>query len=374
LHLQLYTTRSDALGSVRTTLDDAGTVLATAAYDPWGGPQGELVGPFGFTGELHHGGQVYVRARWYTPGSGTFPTRDPFAGFPEMPYSLHAYQYAYSAPTMWTDPSGEVIPRCPIGYHPMMRADGSFGGCARTGQVPPWVSDVSLGLPIPGTAGHLGGRTLGHLGREGLETCINLIGGTLVWILTQTHVETQTRRQSFEREVLVVGEQPPFPYATGLAALHPNWHITGSSYGDGSNAQIKSETSDNLTIVEHVDATRLESGSYTGSRQFDDIIFNAPRAAQGWKTETARLIDHVLRSGHVVLKPGGAVRFSSTDFWPGGPHLNGLLNNRPPGYVNTYKRRYEADPRFYVPYTFRRNDGDRLDPQTPVYWFGFQKG
>jgi RHS repeat-associated protein len=184
----------DALGSVRTTLDDAGAVVATASYDPWGVPQDGLVGPFGFTGELHHGDQVYLRARWYAPGSGTFTTRDPFAGFPEMPYSLHAYQYAYSAPTMWTDPTGEVIPRCPIGYHPMMRADGSFGGCARTGQVPPWVSDVSLGLPIPGTAGHLGGRTLGHLGREGLETCINLIGGTLVWMLTQTHVDTQTRR------------------------------------------------------------------------------------------------------------------------------------------------------------------------------------
>ena len=190
----------DALGSVRTTLDDAGAVVATASYDPWGTPQGELVGPFGFTGELHHGDQVYLRARWYTPGWGTFPSRDPFAGFPEMPYSLHAYQYAYAAPTVWTDPSGEVIPRCPIGYHPMMRADGSFGGCARTGQVPPWVSDVSLGLPIPGTAGHLGGRTLGHLGREGLETCINLIGGTLVWMLTQTHVDTQTQnRQSCDR-------------------------------------------------------------------------------------------------------------------------------------------------------------------------------
>ena len=93
---------------MRTTLDDAGAVRATASYDPWGVPQGELVGPFGFTGELHHGEQVYLRARWYAPGWGTFPTRDPFAGFPEMPYSLHAYQYAYSAPTMWTDPSGEL--------------------------------------------------------------------------------------------------------------------------------------------------------------------------------------------------------------------------------------------------------------------------
>ena len=30
----------DALGSVRQTLDDAGAVLATTNYDPWGTPQG----------------------------------------------------------------------------------------------------------------------------------------------------------------------------------------------------------------------------------------------------------------------------------------------------------------------------------------------
>ena len=30
----------DALGSVRATLNDAGAVVATASYDPWGVPQG----------------------------------------------------------------------------------------------------------------------------------------------------------------------------------------------------------------------------------------------------------------------------------------------------------------------------------------------
>jgi len=97
----------DALGSVRQTLDDAGGVLAATGYDPWGTPQQPLPTPFGFTGELHPQDHVYLRARWYMPGQGTFPSRDPFAGFAEMPYSLHAYQYAYSDPVRWTDPSGE---------------------------------------------------------------------------------------------------------------------------------------------------------------------------------------------------------------------------------------------------------------------------
>ncbi len=95
---------------MRQTLDDAGGVRATTSYDPWGTPQGTLSAPFGFTGELHRAGQVSLRARWYAPGQGRFVSEDPFAGFPEMPYSLHAYQYGYSNPVRWTDPSGENLP------------------------------------------------------------------------------------------------------------------------------------------------------------------------------------------------------------------------------------------------------------------------
>jgi RHS repeat-associated protein len=100
----------DALGSVRQTLDDAGGVLGSMQYDPWGVPTAGTPQPFGFTGELHHQGQVYLRARWYAPGQGRFVSENPFAGFPEMPYSLHAYQYGYSDPIYKTDPSGLCVP------------------------------------------------------------------------------------------------------------------------------------------------------------------------------------------------------------------------------------------------------------------------
>jgi len=89
-------------------------VLGSVQYDPWGVPTVGTPQPFGFTGELHSAGQVYLRARWYAPGQGTFTSRDPFAGFPEMPYSLHAYQYAYSNPVRWTDPSGENPAACAL--------------------------------------------------------------------------------------------------------------------------------------------------------------------------------------------------------------------------------------------------------------------
>jgi RHS repeat-associated protein len=98
----------DALGSVRMTLDGAGAVQGTVGYDPWGTPQGDLLGAFGFTGALQDGASnlLYLRARWYDPGQSTFTSRDPFAGFPATPYSLHPYQYAYSNPALWTDPTG----------------------------------------------------------------------------------------------------------------------------------------------------------------------------------------------------------------------------------------------------------------------------
>lgn len=54
-------------------------------------------------------GLVHLRARWYTPSTGTFTSRDPFAGWAEQPYSLHPYQYAYANPALHTDPSGQCV-------------------------------------------------------------------------------------------------------------------------------------------------------------------------------------------------------------------------------------------------------------------------
>jgi RHS repeat-associated protein len=97
----------DALGSVRLHLDDAGAALAPQRYSPFGTPTVGSPAPFGFAGEMHLGGLQYLRARWYDPAAGVFVGRDPFAGFDTMPYSLHPYQYGYSDPVRWTDPSGK---------------------------------------------------------------------------------------------------------------------------------------------------------------------------------------------------------------------------------------------------------------------------
>jgi hypothetical protein len=44
-----------------------------------------------------------------------------------MPYSLHPYQYAYSAPTMWTDPSGRFVDCSAYPNHPQCSIDAYDG-------------------------------------------------------------------------------------------------------------------------------------------------------------------------------------------------------------------------------------------------------
>ncbi len=155
---------NDALGSVRQTLDDNGTILSNVTYDPWGQVERGLSPGFGFTGELQDdAGMVYLRARWYNSSSGTFTARDPFDGFSEQPYSLNPYQYGYSDPVLNTDPSGKIIPYCPIGYRKAYK-DGQFAGCEEDPNFPEWLwflkgttgpmpvgGAISIGGTLPGT-------------------------------------------------------------------------------------------------------------------------------------------------------------------------------------------------------------------------------
>ena len=93
---------------MRATLSDAGIPQAAASYDAWGVPETPLIGSFGFTGELQQGSDVWLRARWYGAGRGSFGSRDAFRGFPETPRSLMPYQYASAHPISRIDPSGRV--------------------------------------------------------------------------------------------------------------------------------------------------------------------------------------------------------------------------------------------------------------------------
>jgi RHS repeat-associated protein len=141
---------TDALGSVRATLDTSGNMTNVANYDPYGQVQSGTVDTFGFTGELQQGSSVYLRARWYNASAGTLFGRDPFAGYPETPYSLHAYQYGYANPVSNTDPSGlctrvgddYCYPEPPV--QPVVRPVPPPVPCGTNGQAP-----CTTATPVP---------------------------------------------------------------------------------------------------------------------------------------------------------------------------------------------------------------------------------
>ncbi len=143
---------TDALGSVRLTLDDNGTAYSGATYDPWGSPERGSVGTFGFTGELQQGDNVYLRARWYNANNGTFTSKDPFEGYSQQPYSLHPYQYGYSAPTVFTDPSGRCVPEWVplIGENGCTLSAGIGQGQLDVDGFQEYSADVVQGMGLPG--------------------------------------------------------------------------------------------------------------------------------------------------------------------------------------------------------------------------------
>ncbi|MBY0586559.1 putative Ig domain-containing protein [bacterium] len=117
---------SDALGSVRahSEVSSIPVVNPLPAYDSFGNPLSigatsadgsifigyagqwrDLAGPE-TQGSVRESGQIYSRARYYQPGTGTFTTLDPYIGNPQSPLSLHKYLYAHADPINGKDPSG----------------------------------------------------------------------------------------------------------------------------------------------------------------------------------------------------------------------------------------------------------------------------
>jgi RHS repeat-associated protein len=93
---------SDALGSARQLTDPSGDLTLTQYFEPFGSPlkaYGDASSEFGFTGEQDGiGNLVFLRARYYDPGTGRFITKDPFPGIPSLLNTFHPYQYAQNNP------------------------------------------------------------------------------------------------------------------------------------------------------------------------------------------------------------------------------------------------------------------------------------
>lgn len=100
---------ADELGSVLAELDPAGAVAARYAYSPYGDVSvtGSSTNPLQYTGrENDQTGLYYYRARYYDPALKRFTQEDPIG----LAGGLNQYSYVGGAPTMYSDPSGNIIP------------------------------------------------------------------------------------------------------------------------------------------------------------------------------------------------------------------------------------------------------------------------
>ena len=102
---------NDGLGSVRSMSDSKESIKTIYLYDAFGQVNKELghvENDFRFTGEQmdDETGLIYLRARYYDPGTGRFITKDPFMGIGTMTQSLNRYAYVMNNPVNLVDPSG----------------------------------------------------------------------------------------------------------------------------------------------------------------------------------------------------------------------------------------------------------------------------
>ena len=103
----------DALGSVRQLADTTGAVTLTQSYAPYGdtvSSVGNGHSAYQYTGEIRDASRMtYLRARYLDSRTGRFISRDTWAGIIEKPLSLNRWNYGYSNPVQYTDPTGHYI-------------------------------------------------------------------------------------------------------------------------------------------------------------------------------------------------------------------------------------------------------------------------
>ncbi len=100
----------DGLGSVRSLINSTLNVSSVQNYAPYGEPFGTVGNfntPFAFTGEQTDANDMlFLRARYYNPSLGVFPSLDPFEGTMARPMSLNGYSWVEGNPVSRRDPRG----------------------------------------------------------------------------------------------------------------------------------------------------------------------------------------------------------------------------------------------------------------------------
>ena len=106
-----FTYHGDGLGSIRHLTNEDGLETDRFVYEAYGlleRREGATPNTFRYTGEQYDPnlGFYYLRARYYNPATGRFPTMDTYQGRIHEPQTLHKYLYVHADPVNLRDPSG----------------------------------------------------------------------------------------------------------------------------------------------------------------------------------------------------------------------------------------------------------------------------
>ena len=385
----------DGQNSTRALTNSSGTITDTYAYTAFGeifNQSGTTTNSYLYTGQQYDSltGLYSLRARYYNPALGRFLSQDMYPVNFGNTVELNRYVYTANSPINLTDPSGHfAVPSLGItlksvALRSLVIATAIYFGVVAVYKavgVLLYAVDVPRVLPKMKTIEQINMEQQQQELQELLRKIRPNPGPS-----TDPKTEPEPTKvppilpspqpSPTPKEILIVGEED-FGYTTALAALHPDWYITSSTYGDGSNNQIVLGTTGNITLISNVDATGLdEIGTHTSLNRYDAVIFNAPKADSGGPRASGDLVDAVMASAIHVLKPGGQMRFSVSGGMLAWNRLyDNVRSKRYPGYSYGYRIPYFADSEFGVPYVPLRTGGSKpigTDLQD-YFWYIFVK-
>ena len=171
----------DEMGNTVFVSNDAGNVVASYAYSPFGqlmAETGVLDNPFTWQGQFgimtEDDGLYYIRARYYDANAGRFISRDPIRS--SKPMKINPYQYALNNTLSFVDVSGRDVRLSP---------GGTFGLQSATG-----TQDDILDFPVRITLDNGLVVTLGNNGIVasglGIDTGAGIDSSAIADILTRT--------------------------------------------------------------------------------------------------------------------------------------------------------------------------------------------
>ena len=230
---------TDALGSTRGLVDNTEQLTDSYAYTPYGelsNHDGNATNSFLFTGEQldSETDDYYLRARYYSPNSSRFLSRDTYDGTMNSPVTQNHYLYGGSNPSMYVDPSGNTYTAS--GQAGAIAISGTLNGIASSNGVRILMGLIQK-LPAIATAGVRG------LAR-GMTRDLTRYGGE-VDIVESTYLLTIARLYARFGDHTEMDKIPLQVYGSNNLPEHQS-HIFDAMIGLGSNGRM---TSNVLTRV-----------------------------------------------------------------------------------------------------------------------------